>query len=136
MKKLVLSIWISIAALPMSAQQPGEDPIAQQLFPPDLIMAHQDELGLQEKQRAAIKSEVLKAQPKFLEAQWEVGDESQKMIALLRATPIDEAKVLEQADRVMALERDVKRTHLGLLIRVKNLLTPEQIKRLEQIRRK
>jgi len=136
MKKLVLSIWISIAALPMSAQQPGEDPIAQQLFPPDLIMAHQDELGLQEKQRAAIKSEVLKAQPKFLEAQWEVGDESQKMIALLRATPIDEAKVLEQADRVMALERDVKRTHLGLLIRLKNLLTPEQIKRLEQIRRK
>ena len=138
MKKVLLWLVIVTAVLPLGGQQPppDADPMARHLFPPDLIMAHQDELGLQEKQRAAIKAEVLKAQPKFLEWQWEMGEETQKMLALLRSAPVDEAKVLEQADRIMALERNVKRTHLSLLIRLKNLLSTEQLARLEQIRRR
>jgi len=135
MKRLLMSIALVASSLPAIAQQPPqEDPIAQQLLPPDVIMAHQDEIGLQEKQRAAIKNEVLKTQPKFLEWQWQLGEESQKMIALLKAMPVDEAKVLEQADRVMALEREIKRAHLGMLIRLKNQLTPEQFARLQQLR--
>ena len=127
-----------VAAMTVYAQQPppDADPIGQQLFPPDLIMAHQEELRLQDKQRDAIKAEVLKAQPKFTEWQWEMSEETQKMVALLRMTPIDEEKVLAQADRIMAIERNVKRTHLSLLIRLKNLLTAEQITRLTQIRRR
>jgi Spy/CpxP family protein refolding chaperone len=127
-----------IVAATVRAQQPAQDadPIARHLFPPDLIMAHQDELGLDDKQRAAIKAEVLKAQPKFMEWQWDMGEETQKMVALLRATPVNEEKVLEQADRIMALERNVKRTHLSLLIRLKNILTAEQLARLDQIRRR
>ena len=112
------------------------DPIAQNLFPPDLIMAHQEELALRDTQRAAIKAEVLKTQPKFLEWQWEMSEETQKMVALLRATPVDEQKVLEQADRIMSLERNVKRTHLGLLVRLKNILTAEQIAKLDRLRRR
>lgn len=136
MKRAAALMLLSIVvALPLCAQQPGEDPIGQHLFPPDLIMAHQDALALQEKQRATIKSEVLKAQPKFMEIQWEMGEETQKMVALLRATPVDEMKVLERADRIMALEREVKRAHLSLLIRLKNMLTPDQVKKLEQLRR-
>ena len=136
MKTLAVLVMVALSMQAAAQQPPQQDPIAEHLVPPDLIMAHQEELGLQEKQKTAIKSEVLKAQPKFLESQWQLGEETQKMIALLRATPIDEAKVLEQADRIMALEREVKRTHLTLLIRLKNLLTPEQRKTLEQIRRR
>ena len=133
MKKLLLALAVS---LPLFAQQPPqEDPIGQNLVPPDLIMAHQDEIGLQERQRTAIKNEVLKTQPKFLEWQWQLGEETQRMVALLRATPVDEAKVLEQADRIMGIEREVKRAHLGMLVRLKNLRTPEQIARLQQMRR-
>ncbi len=58
------------------------------------------------------------------------------MVALLRATPIDEQKVIEQADRILSLEREVKRARLALLIRLKSLLTAEQIAKVEQIRRK
>jgi len=138
MKNVLLGLVIITAVVQLRAQQPPQeaDPMARHLFPPDLIMAHQEELGLQEKQRAAIKAEVLKAQPKFLEWQWDMGEETQKMLALLRTTPVDEAKVLEQADRIMALERNVKRTHLSLLVRLRNLLTAEQLARLEQIRRR
>ena len=58
------------------------------------------------------------------------------MVALLRATPIDEQKVIEQADRILSLEREVKRAHLALLIRLKSLLTAGQIAKVEQIRRR
>jgi hypothetical protein len=40
-----------------------------------------------------------------------------------------------QWDRIMALEREIKRAHLALLVRIKNTLTAEQIAKLEAIRR-
>jgi Spy/CpxP family protein refolding chaperone len=62
-------------------------------------------------------------------------EQTSKMTQLLQQTPIDEAKVLELADKIMSLERDIKRVHLGLLVRIKNTLTAEQIARLEAARR-
>ena len=59
-----------------------------------------------------------------------------KMASLLRSTPIDEARVLEQADKVMAQEREVKKMQLSMLVRIRNLLTPEQIAKLQEIRRR
>ena len=52
------------------------------------------------------------------------------------STPIDEARVLEQADKVMAQEREVKKMQLSMLVRIRNLLTPEQIAKLQEIRRR
>ena len=54
MKRFALLLFI---ALPLLAQQPQDDPLARYLVPPDLIMAHSQELNLADKQRAAIKSE-------------------------------------------------------------------------------
>ena len=47
---------------------------------------------------------------------------------------MDEGKVLSAADAVMRLEVDVKKTHLTMLVRIKNILTPDQQDRLEQLR--
>ena len=115
---------------------PGQDPLAQHVFAPDLVMRHAAEIGLDEKQRVAIKDAVLKMQSKFLDVQWEVQAESEKMVRLLQASPVDETAVLAQADKVMALERDVKRTHLSLLVRVKNILTDAQREKLKELRRR
>ena len=98
-------------------------------------MGHSQELNLQEKQRATIKSEVQKAQSKFIDMQWDMKEESEKMVRLLQQTPADEARILEQADKVMAMEREIKKTQLALLIRIRNTLTPEQWGKLEEIRR-
>jgi len=62
-------------------------------------------------------------------------EETAKLLKLLDGRTVEEARALEQADRVMGLEREIKRTHLGLLIRIKNMLTPEQQARLSEIRR-
>ena len=133
MKRFALLLFI---AVPLLAQQPQDDPLARYLVPPDLIMAHSQELNLADKQRTAIKSEVQKAQSKFIDMQWDMKEETEKMVRLLQQTPADEARILEQADKVMALEREIKKTQLSLLIRIRNVLTAEQMAKLEELRRK
>ena len=131
--------FILLIAAPSFAQQqspqPNDDPIGRYLVPPDLIMAHSQELNLLDKQRAAIKAEVQKAQAKFIDLQWDMKEETEKMVRLLQQTPADEARILEQADKVMALEREIKKTQLSLLIRIRNVLTADQMAKLEEIRR-
>jgi Spy/CpxP family protein refolding chaperone len=128
---------VACAASLFAQQHPpqDQDPIGRHLFPPELIMARSQDIGLQEKQRAVIKTEIQKAQAKFIDLQWDMKERSEKMERLLDQSPADEAKILEQADRVMGLEREIKRTQLTLLIRIKNSLTAEQVAKLETIRR-
>jgi len=133
-----LVLWLSLLlclASGAAAQTPAEDPIAQHLFPPDLIMKYGSEISLDERQRGAVKDAVQKAQAKFVDAQWDLQEESQKLVRLLQARPVDETAVLAEADKVMALEREIKRTQLSLLVRLKNLLTETQQARLTELRR-
>ena len=127
-----------LAAPPARAQQPPpppEDPLAQYVFPPELVMRHAPEIGLDEKQKAAMKEAVVRTQARLLDVQWEVQGEAEKLARLLQASPVDEAAVLAQADKVMGFEREVKRTHLALLVRIKNLLTDAQKARLTALRK-
>lgn len=137
----MMSAWALVLFLVAAADAaepagPAQDPLAAHVFAPDLVMRHAAEIGLDEKQRAAIKDAVIRMQTKFLDLQWEVQAESEKMARLLQASPVDETAVLAQADKVMALERDVKKTHLSLLVRVKNLLTDAQREKLKELRRR
>ena len=117
------------------AAAPAEDPLAQHVFPPELVMRHAAEIGLDERQRAAIKEAVVRTQARLVDVQWDVQGEAEKLARLLQASTVDEAAVLAQADKVMALEREVKRTHLALLVRIKNLLTDAQKARLAALRK-
>ena len=58
------------------------------------------------------------------------------MARLLEQSPVDETAVLAQADKVMGLEREVKKAHLSLLVRIKNLLTDAQRAKLTELRRR
>ena len=128
---VVLSVFFAIVT--PSAQQP-DDPIARHLFPPDLLMKYQREIGLSESQRKTMLEAIAKSQMRFVELQWDSQGESEKLAQLLQARPLDEAAVLAQADRLMALERDVKKTHLSLLVRLKNLLSESQQRKLAELR--
>ena len=125
-------------AAPARAQQPAPqpDPLAAHLFPPDLVMRHATEIGLDDRQRPAVKDAVIKLQASVLDLQWDLQAESEKMARLLQASPIEEAAVLAQADKIMGLEREVKRAHLSMLIRIKNLLTDTQRDKLAELRRR
>ena len=137
--KSSLFVLLLIAPFAAFAQQPppspDNDPIGRFLIPPELVMSQSEQIGLTEKQRATIKGEIQKMQAKFLDAQWDLQEQTGKMTQLLQQSPADETKILEQADRIMALEREIKRAHLALLVRIKNALTAEQIAKLEALRR-
>ena len=97
-------------------------------------MSHQSELGIDDKQRGAILKEVEKAQSTVLQIQWQMQSAAEALVKLLDEPRIDEGKALAQADKVMDLERQVKRAHLGMLVRIRNLLTDAQRAKLRELR--
>jgi Spy/CpxP family protein refolding chaperone len=122
---------------PQQPPQPPQppDPIAGNLFPPELVMQHRRELGLTDEQKAAIKDESIKASTQFNELQWQMQDEMETMANLMKGVSVDEQKVLAQLDKILNIEREVKRTQLALSIRIKNKLTPEQQAKLHELQR-
>lgn len=115
--------------------QPGPDPIAHNLFPPEMVMQHRQALGLSEEQKASIKDELMKASARFNELQWQMQDEMETMVGLTKGASVDEQKVLAELDKILAIEREVKRTQLTLSIRIKNKLTSDQQAKLLEIQR-
>ena len=133
---LVLAVGPPAAAqAPQTPPAPAADPIGSKLFPPELIMAHQAEIGLEDKQREAILKELEKAQSQFPRLQWQLQAASEQLSQLLDAPRVDEAKALAQAGEVMKLETEIKRAHLGLLIRIRNTLSDTQRSKLQALRR-
>jgi len=122
---------------PQQPHQPPQphDPIAQNLFPPDLVMRHRQALGLTDVQKAAIKDEAIKASTRFSELQWQMQDEMETMTNLMKGATVDEQKVLAQLDKILNIEREVKRTQLAFSIRIKNKLTAEQQEKLHELQR-
>ena len=96
-------------------------------------MQHRRELGLTDEQKAAIRDESIRASTRFNELQWQMQDEIETMATLMKGTPVDEQKALAQLDKVLNIEREVKRTQLGLSIRIKNKLTSEQQMKLHEL---
>jgi Spy/CpxP family protein refolding chaperone len=103
------------------------------LFPPELVMQHQRELNLTAQQRTTITEATKALQSGVVDHQWQLQDEQQKLHELLARPTVEEAAVLAQVDRVLELERNVKRLHLATLVRIKNALTPEQQEQLRGI---
>lgn len=130
-------VALLLALVSVAGAEPGksDDPIAARLFPPELIMKHQRELAIDDKQRDALVAEVQKTQAQLVPLQWQMQGATEQMTKLLDAPKLDEAKVLAQVDKMVTIEREFKRAHLGLLVRLRNLLTDTQRSRLAELRK-
>jgi Spy/CpxP family protein refolding chaperone len=117
-----------------SAQQPGADPMGDNLVPPELVMMHQQEIALTDEQRSYIVAEIGSAQQKATDIQWKMQREVDQMGTILKKDPVDEKAMLAQLDTILALERDIKRIHLTLVERIKNRLTPQQRAELQKLK--
>ena len=144
--KRALSVIVVLALLVVtsvqSQQPPGgpgspphpDDPLSRYLFPPELVMQQQQAIGLKPEQRTAITRAIKDFQGKVLDLQWQMQEETGRFGELLDKPLVDQAAALAQIDKVLAVEREVKRAHIGLLIQIKNQLTAEQQARLAQLR--
>lgn len=117
-------------------QQPEQDPMGQNLFPPELVMQNQEAVGLSNEQKDYLKTEIRQAQLKFTELQWKLQDEMEKLVTLVKQPRVDEQQVLAQLDKVLTAEREIKKQQVTLLVRIKNKLTPEQQAKLTDLRGK
>lgn len=104
------------------------------LFPPQLILRNQMALGLTGEQIDAIKKLLNESHSKTIDLQVDLQRVTEKLGTIVSATKIDEAAALAASDEAMALESQIKKAHLALLIRVKNLLTPAQVEKAKALR--
>jgi len=103
------------------------------LFPPDFVLANQTALALSDQQILAITKDIGATHDKFVGTKQELGALAEQLHTKLSQTRIDEAEALALASQVQDLEKQIKLTHLGLMIRVKNSLTPEQQDKLKAL---
>jgi Spy/CpxP family protein refolding chaperone len=136
LKVYLMCMMIILAAGRFWADEPSSDPIAEHLFPPELIMQNQQVLGLTEEQKTGIRKDIQTAQSTFTEWQWKLQDEVETMVSLIKQDHVDEQKVLSQLDQVLNIEREIKRTHFTLVIRIKNKLTSDQITKLVDLKKR
>jgi len=108
--------------------------LSRELFSPELVMRHQEEIGLSEDQRSKLVHAMQEMQSDLVPLQFEMGQAAGKLREALAAPRIDEAKAGDLADRLMGLETKIKRRHLTTMIQIKNVLTPEQQERLRALR--
>src|SRR5215471_7682425 len=132
-KLLLPTLLLLFNTATLGAQDPPSDPLGENMFPPELVMQHQQALGLSEEQKNLFKTELRQAQTRFTELQWQLQDEMEKMVALVNQDRVDETQTLAQLDKILGLEREIKRTQIALLVKIKNRLSPEQQTKLREI---
>jgi Spy/CpxP family protein refolding chaperone len=120
--------------MPNHPHPPNPDPLAHLMFPPDMIMAHARQLNLTDEQKTFLRGEIQKATVSFQELQWKLQDQMELLHETMKSTSVNEQQALAQLDKVLDIEREIKRLHIGLAVRLKNRLTPEQQEQLNKMR--
>ncbi|MBT8336029.1 MAG: hypothetical protein KJO11_05455 [Gemmatimonadetes bacterium] len=132
---LALAAFTLTTALPAAAQTPADDdPLARVLFAPELLMQHRRAIGLTDEQRDAASRLIQDLQGRVVSLQWELLDEMESLNEILEGPRVDLDRALDRFSGVLDKEDEIKRLHLELLVRLKNLLTPEQQEELARLR--
>ena len=113
---------------------PGGPMFERNLFPPELILSNQEALGLTDDQIAAMKKLLNETHARTLDIHVDLQRATERLNRAVEPAKVDEAAALAAADQAMALEAQVKRAHLALMIRIKNLLTEEQQTKAAELR--
>ena len=131
---LILLAAALFGAGPGYAAGPKEDVFKGKLFPPNVILQHQTELNLSKEQFTSIKKAVVAVQANVAEHEWDVREAYMGIMQSLDESPIDEKQVMARVSAALLAENEVKKEQMMMLIRLKNLLTSDQIEYLESVR--
>ena len=132
-----------LLVLPVLALMPGAlnaqveeepDPFSTVLFTAEEIMQHRRAIDLNDEQRDAITRLIEELQGRAIGLQWRLLDETESVREALEGPRVDLDRVLDRIRRAMETETAIKRAHLELLVRIKNVLTAEQQEKLRELR--
>ena len=135
MNRLVRSFAFAILALAAPALAEGEDPaFMQHFFAPELVLKHASAIQLTKDQRTALTRDIGQVTGSTTELQLGMLDGFGSVEELSAADPVNEKALLAAIHDVLAAEMRIKEAHMGLLVRVRNLLTAEQREKLRRLR--
>ena len=129
-----LSFILLTSVASAQGQGPQKDPFKGKLFAPNVILEHQDELDLSKEQFTAIRAAVVEVQGAVAEHEWDLREAYQRAMADLDESPVDEDKVLESIDAALRAENEVKKLQVAMLVKLRNLLTDEQMAYLQSVK--
>lgn len=112
------------------------DMIASSFFLPELVMRHQNDIGLTADQETALRSEVVKFTANATDLRWQQAAETGALAGLLKQARPDEKAILAEQEKLLKIESDLKLSRLATLIRIKNTLTPEQQAKLTELQKR
>lgn len=127
-------LFAAVAASPPASANEEPDPFEGALFTPEEVMKNQAAIGLSKEQRRDLIAQITQAQADFLPAQMEMAEHAEELKRHVAAARVDERAALAVATRLLELESQIKRRHLELAIRIKNLLNEGQQMRLVDLR--
>lgn len=128
-------LCLVLIAAGANAQRPGpqKDPFQGKLFAPNVILDNRDELNLTREQLTAIRAAVVEVQGDIAEHEWDLREAYQQVLADLDESPVDEEKILAGVEKALLAENEVKKRQVALLIKLRNLLTDEQMEILQSL---
>ena len=130
----VAALVLALAAPAAAQEPPRDDVMGRYFYPPELVMGNQRAIGLDDAQRKAILGQVRTLQALVVQLQFRLAGEAERLGDLLRAPDVDETAVLAQIDRVLPVEREIKRAQITMLIRIRNTLNAQQRGQLDAAR--
>ena len=101
------------------------------LFPPNVVLEFREELDLSKAQYTGIRSAVVAVQAEVAEHEWDMQEAYSRVLNLLDERPLDEAVVTREVTAVLQAENRVKLAQMQMLVKIRNLLTDEQVEFLE-----
>src|SRR3954468_6636013 len=120
--------------MPPRQPRPNDDPLADVMFPPEMIMQHQRELALTDAQKVFMRDQIQRTSNRFNELQWQLQDAMEGLHETMKGNQVNEQQAMAQLDKVLDAEREIKTIHMQMKIRIKNQLTPDQQMKLQTMR--
>jgi Spy/CpxP family protein refolding chaperone len=134
MKRILAVLLFLLAASPALAEGEKDPAFLKHFFGPELVLQNAGAIGLTKEQRIALLQDVARVTGATTELQVSMLEHLVELDEISAADRVDEKALVSAIHQVLLAEIQVKEAHMGLLARVKNLLTPEQREKLRKIR--
>lgn len=127
MRKKDITKYLLLGVLCIPGLSWANDPIREQLPPPELLVQKAGEIGLTDDQLHSIE-EIAKATHEMVKKRMEkVNEAREALVDLLEEVPIDESVAAEKFAWLIAAENEAKNLQFTAMIQIRNLLTEAQL---------
>ncbi len=126
----LLVVLLALTPIPAFAEE-EEDPFDGRLLSLELIMAHRNEIGLTKAQNKEIGELVVAVQQAVAGKSWDMQSAYFELMEVLDEEQINEDRAIALAKQAVDTENEIKLEQMRLLIRLRNLLTPDQVALLQ-----